>query len=301
MKHVQDYSLIICLCHKIFNRIFQICAFVYLVVVLVSIIVSTAATHPDFRTPIPGNTSQHCLNESPKAALLCSTKPYPAIVVVSMLCTIIFISELILRFNVWPHKLQFFKNAFNICDILAAIFAIASIAVNTVSMFGNYISIKQMVFLITFSTCFRVVRILHIARHNRELRLMYLAMRATLGDFMVLIFLLLIFAFVFAFLVYWAEMNRDDAFLNIYQGIWWSVISITTVGYGEVYTTPTGIWGMMIGGICAMTGVVLTGLAIPLLASHFQDYHTCASHSHDMKKSGERQLPGTTIGASFIR
>ncbi len=277
---------------------FQICAFTYLTIVLVSITISAVATHPDLRISVAGNMSEHCLKKSTKAGLLCSTTPHPAIVGLSVCCTFIFFGELIFRFHVWPNKRQFFKNFFNVCDILAVIFAIASIVVNSAIISIN-LAVHHLVFLMACSTCFRVVRILHIARHNRELRLMYLAMRATLGDFMVLIFLLLIFAFVFAFLVYWAEMNRDDAFLNIYQGIWWSVISLTTVGYGDIY--PTEVWGMLIGGVCALTGVVLTGLAIPVLANHFQDYHTCASHTQDTKKTVNNSLPGIATRATFVR
>ena len=56
---------------------------------------------------------------------------------------------------------------------------------------------------------------------------------------------------------------------------------MTTVGYGDVY--PVSIWGYMVGAVCAMTGMLIAGLPIPIIANNFNLYYTYAKLSRRME------------------
>ncbi len=253
-------------------------AFAYLTIALVSISLSMLETHDVFRVNNKNFTSD-LHNITNIELLLHHSTPHPTLKLLNGLCTIVFISDIIIRFIVWPQRALFFKNIFNVCDLLAIFFVITHLLINKYE-FEQKIKVPPQVriILIVYSTSFRISRILHSARHNRELRLMYLAIRATLGNLFLLVGLLTTMALLFAILVYAVESyTKEGQFTDISQGMWWGVITMSTIGYGDVVPITTA--GFMVGGLCALTGVILTGLAVPLLASNFMEYHDCAGHT----------------------
>ena len=58
---------------------------------------------------------------------------------------------------------------------------------------------------------------------------------------------------LFSTLGYYAEMNEPDSmFVSIPGSFWWAIITMTTVGYGDV--TPVTCFGKIIAAICAVSG-----------------------------------------------
>ena len=67
---------------------------------------------------------------------------------------------------------------------------------------------------------------------------------------------------------YRAEHPVNDLFATRGDAIWWGVVTLTTVGYGDVYPiTPTGRW---MGVIIMVTGIAVLGVLAGSLASFFK-------------------------------
>lgn len=69
-------------------------------------------------------------------------------------------------------------------------------------------------------------------------------------------------------MMYFAEHEaQPEKFASIPAALWWSVITLTTVGYGDV--SPITPWGQVIAGIIAITGIGLFALPAGILGSGF--------------------------------
>jgi hypothetical protein len=66
---------------------------------------------------------------------------------------------------------------------------------------------------------------------------------------------------------------------NIGIALWWAVITMTTVGYGDVY--PESIPGYCVGCVCAIFGVIILAMPIAIIASNFTEYYS----NHKLLKS----------------
>lgn len=68
-------------------------------------------------------------------------------------------------------------------------------------------------------------------------------------------------------LFYAIENGTNPHVQNIFDGIWWSVVTLTTIGYGDVY--PITFGGRILGMILAMVGIGLVALPTGILTSGF--------------------------------
>ena len=78
-------------------------------------------------------------------------------------------------------------------------------------------------------------------------------------------------------IMYFLERNaQPDVFSSIPQTLWWGVITLTTVGYGDTY--PVTPFGQVFGAVVAMLGVGLFALPASILAAGFIE-HTVGSRT----------------------
>lgn len=92
-------------------------------------------------------------------------------------------------------------------------------------------------------------------------------------------------------MVYFVELEHGNSdFNSIPDGFWYAIITMTTVGYGEV--VPKTVLGRFVGSMCAVAGVLTIALPVPIIVSHFQFFY---QSSEVVKK-----LNKETLKASYL-
>lgn len=89
-------------------------------------------------------------------------------------------------------------------------------------------------------------------------------------ELLISLFAISVLLLVVSSFMYFVEGDiQPQAFGSIPKSLWWGVITMTTVGYGDVY--PVTTVGKILGSIVAILGVGIVALPTGLLASGFSD------------------------------
>ncbi|MFT7285045.1 ion transporter [Nonlabens sp.] len=114
----------------------------------------------------------------------------------------------------------------------------------------------------------RLLRILKLNRHSAALRLIATVFKKSKNDIVATIFIVSILLVIAATLMYDLENKaQPDAFKNIGEALWWSVATLTTVGYGDIYPI-TGL-GKLLSGIIALLGIGIVALPTGIISSAY--------------------------------
>ncbi len=115
---------------------------------------------------------------------------------------------------------------------------------------------------------FRFFRLFKLARYSESMLAFSHVFHRKKADLVVAFSVTLILLVVSSSLMYFVETAaQPEEFGSIPETLWWGVITLTTVGYGDV--TPVTPLGRVFGGIVAMLGIGLFGLPASILASGF--------------------------------
>ena len=141
---------------------------------------------------------------------------------------------------------------------------------------------------------FRLLRVLKLARYSDSLKTFVEVLRLKKEELLLMLFAIMILLVVSSSLMYDVENEaQPDAFSSIPAAMWWGIVTLATVGYGDVY--PVTPWGKLIGSIVVILGIGLFALPTGVLASGFAE--VLARRKED-KKNAEMICPhcGRLIG-----
>ncbi|XP_075169438.1 KCNQ potassium channel isoform X6 [Haematobia irritans] len=157
-------------------------------------------------------------------------------------------------------RLKFVKRPFCIIDIITIVASVVVLGMGTSGQVFATSALRGLRF-------FQILRMVRMDRRGGTWKLLgsvVYAHRQELITTMYIGFLGLIFA---SFLVYLMEKDVNDKFSNFAQALWWGVITLCTVGYGDM--VPETWQGKLIASFCALLGISFFALPAGILGSGF--------------------------------
>ncbi|MEI7855947.1 MAG: ion transporter [Methanomicrobiales archaeon] len=137
---------------------------------------------------------------------------------------------------------------------------------------------------------FRLLSIFKLVRYTRHSEALQLLQRVVFKKREIISFLVifLVFEILFSSTIMYLVENaaQPDKFSSIPAAMWWAVMTVTTVGYGDIY--PITPLGQTITGMVTIGGVLLLALPSAILASGFMEERQKEqiSHNHDGTEAG---------------
>merc|ERR1712037_846351 len=133
--------------------------------------------------------------------------------------------------------------------------------------------IAQFFRLIRIVKMFRIIRIFKLARHSGALKALGKTIKNCYKELGMLTLFLSMGVLIFSSLIYTFEHDDpdQDTMETMLDAYWWALITMTTVGYGEVVPI-TGL-GRLVGAVCAIFGILVIALPIPIIGNQFSRYY----------------------------
>ncbi len=116
----------------------------------------------------------------------------------------------------------------------------------------------------------RLLRLFKLGRYSTSLQTLGNVLRKHSGELLVTLFVLLIMLVIASTLMYFAEHHaQPEAFSSIPSAMWWGIVTLTTVGYGDTY--PVTSVGKVLGAVIALLGIGMFALPAGILGSGFAE------------------------------
>ncbi len=192
--------------------------------------------------------------------------------------TILFTVEYVLRLMSVGRPLRYALSFFGVVDLLAIV----------PTYFSLVVAGSQSLIVIRALRLLRVFRVLKLAHFVGEARMLRAALRASTTKIVVFLGTVLTLVLIIGAIMYLIE-GEERGFTSIPQSIYWAIVTMTTVGYGDI--APHTVAGkalasvvMILGyGIIAVpTGIVTVEIAAATrLPVSTQACPECSSEGHD--------------------
>ena len=164
----------------------------------------------------------------------------------------IFTVEYLLRFYSAKSRIKFFFSFFGLIDLIAILPFYLALGLDLKSLRAIRL--------------FRILRLFKFLRYGNtmdKIRKSFKSIKRELFLFSLATLLLLYFSSIGIY--FFENQAQPEAFSSIFDAMWWSVATLTTVGYGDVYPITTG--GKIFASVIVFIGLGLVAIPTGLIAS----------------------------------
>lgn len=162
--------------------------------------------------------------------------------------TILFTMEYLLRIFSTPRPWKYITSFYGIIDLLAIL--------------PTYLGLifDQTTFLLTIRALrlLRMFRVLKLGRYIKEAAVLIRALQLSIHKIIVFFGAVLALVLILGSILYLIE-GEENGFTSIPQSIYWAIVTITTVGYGDI--APATVLGKILASIAMLTGYSI--IAVP--------------------------------------
>eukprot|EP01129_Flabellula_baltica_P006055 TRINITY_DN2234_c0_g1_i2.p1 TRINITY_DN2234_c0_g1~~TRINITY_DN2234_c0_g1_i2.p1 ORF type:complete len:409 (+),score=76.08 TRINITY_DN2234_c0_g1_i2:56-1228(+) len=178
------------------------------------------------------------------------------------------------------NRCKWISNFFNIADFLA----IAPFYIELMFVFLEGLSALAVLRVLRL---LRIIRILKLLKFLDGINIVMKAVKKSAGAFLLLVFSITVTVTLFGTIMFYAEQTRsvfnetekvwyyDDGevspFQNIPSGFWWAIVTITTVGYGDLY--PYSEVGRIVASVLMVFGILVLVFPLTIIGSNFSEVY----------------------------
>jgi len=157
----------------------------------------------------------------------------------------------------WRGRLRWAIQPMSMIDLLAFL--------PTLLLFG-----ASDAFVLRLLRLLRLLRIAKLGRYSTSILLVELTVRRCRRELVVTLAIAACVLLVSATMLWLAESDvQPETFGSIPRALWWSIVTLTTVGYGDVY--PVTVAGKIMGGVVALLGIGMIAMPAGILSASFVD------------------------------
>lgn len=179
--------------------------------------------------------------------------------VIEWVITIVFTLEYILRILIVQKPLKYIFSFYGIIDFLSIL----------PTFLGFFIPGSHGLMTIRALRLFRVFRILKLNRYTSEGNIIFSALKASRRKISVFLYFIILLVIVFGTLIYLVE-GEENGFSNIPKSIYWAIVTLTTVGYGDI--TPQTFLGQFISSIIMIIGYAVIAVPTGIVTAEFTKF-----------------------------
>ncbi len=208
-----------------------------------------------------------------------SSKFFSVFFLVEWLFTGLFTLEYMVRIFCSPNRRKYLFSFYGIVDLVSIV----------PSYLGLLLAGAQYLLIIRLLRVLRIFRVLKMVRYLSEADVLMRSIVQARRKIFVFFTIVLVLSALFGCLMYVVE-GPGNGFSSIPKSIYWTIVTITTVGYGDI--TPHTILGQMISTLAMLTGysiiAIPTGIITAELANEMQREKSvypcpnCVKAGHDM-------------------
>ena len=172
--------------------------------------------------------------------------------IIEIITVMIFSIEYILRIAIADQKLKFVFSFFGLIDLF--------------SILPFYLSTGIDLRSIRAFRLLRLFRAFKLVRYSRALQRLHRAMKIAMEELVLYLMVTLMLLFFAAVGIYYFEnAAQPEKFSSIFSSLWWSIVTLTTVGYGDVY--PITVGGRIFTFAILLIGLGLVSLPAGIISS----------------------------------
>tara|TARA_B110001454_G_scaffold216819_1_gene240794 strand:- start:166 stop:897 length:732 start_codon:yes stop_codon:yes gene_type:complete len=168
----------------------------------------------------------------------------------------IFTVEYLLRVWLTKKSFQYIFSFFGIIDFLAIL--------------PFYLATSMDLRSIRVFRLFRLLRIFKLAKYNTAIIVFRKAFNKVRSELLVFSFFIVMLLYIASIGIYTFEHEaQPELFGTVFDALWWSIVTLTTVGYGDAY--PITVGGKIFTSVIALIGIGVVAVPTGLLATSIRD------------------------------